>query len=361
MSDTPSTSVVTLRDLPIAARLVLATFLISVGVGYFSALVQLHFQQASPGQLMPEADDAVRAYSGDQKRPMSKIEALLEAPAELPFNGAGQMRTAFTKKSGGWEGKLKKLKPEEQQKLEAEREGERLALLEWIRAGADKESFDKGEDGDFVLPDSLAQQPVSEEYLVKEGGKSHVKIKSLFVDRCTSCHTKEDGGRDKKAAKFPLDTVEQIRPYAQVKEGAGGMSLSKLAQTTHVHLLGFSMLYGLTGLIFAFTSWPIPVRCVIGPLALIAQVIDISCWWLARLDPYYARMIVFTGGAVAVSLGAQILGSLFNLFDKMGKAVLVVMIVAALALGGVVKVKVIDPQLAREKVEAGIVKPEAAP
>ena len=41
----------TLRALPLAARLVLAVFLIAVGLGYGSALVQLHFQHASPGQL----------------------------------------------------------------------------------------------------------------------------------------------------------------------------------------------------------------------------------------------------------------------------------------------------------------------
>ena len=68
---------------------------------------------------------------------------------------------------------------------------------------------------------------------------------------------------------------------------ARGMSLSKLAQTTHVHMLGFSMLYGLTGLLFAFTSYPVFVRVLIAPLPLLAQIIDISFWWLARLDEPY--------------------------------------------------------------------------
>ena len=41
----------TLHKLPLAARMSLACFLISVGVGYFSALVQLHFQHAAPEKL----------------------------------------------------------------------------------------------------------------------------------------------------------------------------------------------------------------------------------------------------------------------------------------------------------------------
>ena len=51
-----TTSRPVLRDLPLAARLVIATFLLSVGIGYFSALVQLHFQHAKPGSLLPDAE-----------------------------------------------------------------------------------------------------------------------------------------------------------------------------------------------------------------------------------------------------------------------------------------------------------------
>src|SRR5262245_27341191 len=93
----------TLRDLPLAARLTLAAFLISVGIGYFSALVQLHFQHASPGSLLPTADDATKVYHGATgQRPMSKMEHLLEAEESLKLNSNGQMRTAFTSSSEGW-------------------------------------------------------------------------------------------------------------------------------------------------------------------------------------------------------------------------------------------------------------------
>src|SRR4051812_7411870 len=55
-----------LRDLPLAARLVLAVFLISVGLGYFSALVNLHFQEASAGEGLPTKDNVVNSYHGKQ-------------------------------------------------------------------------------------------------------------------------------------------------------------------------------------------------------------------------------------------------------------------------------------------------------
>src|SRR4051794_9420077 len=54
-------SYTSLSDFPLAARLVLAVFLISVGLGYFSALVNLHFQQASAGEGLPTKDDVVNS------------------------------------------------------------------------------------------------------------------------------------------------------------------------------------------------------------------------------------------------------------------------------------------------------------
>jgi len=90
----------TLRTLPLAVRLVLAVFLLSVGAGYCAGLVQLHFQHASPGKLLPGTDDTVRAYHNSTG--LSQLERLLMTEEGKPFNGSGTMRAAFTAKSGGW-------------------------------------------------------------------------------------------------------------------------------------------------------------------------------------------------------------------------------------------------------------------
>src|SRR3954468_24881244 len=61
---TPSGSRPTLRDLPLAAKLVVTTFLISVGLGYLWAMAQIHFKHASPGNPMPSVADLVARFSG---------------------------------------------------------------------------------------------------------------------------------------------------------------------------------------------------------------------------------------------------------------------------------------------------------
>src|SRR5205814_1569317 len=100
--------------------------------------------------------------------------------------------------------------------------------------------------------------------------------------RCARCHGKEGEQEDK-----PLDTFVVIKTYLPPKGNENpnaahpGLSTIKLAQSTHVHLLSFSMLYLLTGFILAFTRLPRFLKVVLCPLPLVVQVVDISCWWLA--------------------------------------------------------------------------------
>jgi hypothetical protein len=365
MNEPSSSPRFVLRNLPLAARITLAVFLISVGIGYFSALVQLHFQHASPGSLLPNGEDAVRMFSGSRgEKPKCHITILLEADEKLPWNGSGQMSAAFTTRSEGWKSSIKKRAQQlaggrrarkadakldlaaAEQALRAERDTERLAVLAWIEAGASKEDYTADR---FCLPEELAKRPLTKDYRQEENGVASIKIKSVFENRCLRCHA--EGGEDAKAAEKRLDSWEKLLPYVTAKSGGGAMSLTKLAQTTHVHLLGFSMLYGLTGLLLALTSYPGIVRLVLAPLPLVAQVVDISFWWLARTEPYgpqFAMGIRYTGMIVAGSLGLQILLTLFHLFGKWGKAVLIALIIGAGAGGYVVKEKVIDPFIAKE-------------
>jgi hypothetical protein len=352
----------TLRNLPCAARLVLAAFLISVGVGYFSALVQLHFQHAKPGSVMPTGDDAVRTFHGRVgEAPKSRLVRLIEAGEHETFNGTGQMSAAFTTRSSGWKSAIKtrakvgRRAPQgepdlarAEQELREERKAEQAVVLAWLTDGkADRASFEKDH---YCLTEEMAKLPLHKDYRHAEDPLG-VRIKKLWDDRCARCHMKE-GGEDANATQYPLEKAEQIAKYNKVEE-ASAMSLTKLAQTTHVHLLGFSMLYGMTGVILALTSYPGFLRVLLAPMPLVAQVVDISCWWLARLDapygPMFAMWIPITGAIVGGSLGLHILLTLWDLFGKFGKLVIVLL---ALAAGGgayVAKEKVIDPYMTKER------------
>jgi hypothetical protein len=335
----------------LAARVVLALFLVSVGLGYGAALVQVHFQHASPGQLLPGMDEVVRKFHGDSGPKVSKIQRLLEADEALPLNGSGSMASALTKRSDGWTSALRRRSEAE---VRREREGERQALLAWVKDGLKRDAYDADR-----LPALPADQPLTADFRNDDGS---VKIKSLLTTRCVRCH--QTDGDDAAAANFPLDTYERVQAYARPEAGAGAMSLTRLAQTTHAHLLSFAMLFMLTGLIVALSSYPGWLRGTLAPLVLLAQLADIACWWLARLDgptgEQFARLIVVTGGVVGAGLFLQIVLGLFDLFGTAGRAVLLLVLVGAGVSAGVLKQQVIDPQLKRELGDKAAVAPAPA-
>ena len=139
-------------------------------------------------------------------------------------------------------------------------------MLEWLEKGADKEAY---EQDSFCVSNALVGLPLDEQKFVGEpppdGGRT-VKIKTILDARCVRCH---EPSASSSAHKYPLDGYEQVAKYLKVNESQA-ISKEALIQSTHVHLLSFSMLYALTGLLFAFTGLPKPVRVVVAPLPLVA-------------------------------------------------------------------------------------------
>jgi mono/diheme cytochrome c family protein len=184
-----------------------------------------------------------------------------------------------------------------------------------------------------------------------------IKIKSIIDNRCATCHNKGSG--EAQADGIPLTNYEEIAtPHMEVKQAAAvngyirveePLSLTKLTQSTHAHLLSFAVLFSLTGGIFAFSSYNTKLRCLLGPWVVLAVFADVSLWWLARLSedwgPYFAMGIVFTGAAAGAGLFGQIVLSLFNMYGMMGKVVLALLFLLGGGIASLVWVNKIDPGL----------------
>lgn len=91
---------------------------------------------------------------------------------------------------------------------------------------------------------------------------------------------------------------------------------------------------------------------LIAPLPLVAQLLEIGCWWLARLDPRFVDGIQAAGGLVGAGVMLHIVLTLFSMYGKVGKG-LVVLALIAMAVGGwQVKQRYIDPYITQEKASA---------
>jgi hypothetical protein len=86
-------------------------------------------------------------------------------------------------------------------KLTAEREGEKNAMLAWIKTAEDarKKAY---EDDAFVLPPELAGKPLTAAF---KSNDTTVKVRTLINTRCAVCHK---AGEEKE--DFPLTSYDEI-------------------------------------------------------------------------------------------------------------------------------------------------------
>jgi mono/diheme cytochrome c family protein len=352
----------TLRDLPLPVKVVATVFLLAVGAGYGSAMVQLHMQDSKSGQPMPTVADVIRKYTGKVKfdpanappPPVSQLEALIMGPIEgQPWNGTGSMAPAFFHKDPAYK-KLIEAKPAEKARIDAEREGERAVSKWWIALSPDARKTAYDTDRCDIGADR-APAAITPEFKNADGT---YKIKSLLDARCARCHAPGEA-----QDKYPLSKYEEFEKYLTVPvqpQPVNGyikvsepIDVSKLTQSTHAHLLSFAVLFSLTGVIFACSSYPTGMRVILGPWVVIAVFTDVSLWWLARLcdewGPFFAMGIIATGGAAGMGLGAQITLSVFNMYGRKGKLMLAVMFGAGAGLAGFLFVNKIQPILAAKQ------------
>ncbi len=353
-----TTSRFTLRQLPLPAKLVVSTFLLAIGLGYTAAMVQLHMQDSKSGKPLPTVEDVILKYTGkrwctkdDVPRPICRIEQVITGDPTGDLLGKN-MAPAFFAKDGGEYEKLLKADPEWKPQLDAQRQGEQTAIALWAQADA-KTRENAYKTDRFLPPAEKAPNSITPTYRHPDGA---IKVKSILDERCARCHY--PGGSKSEPRLDNFDEIVKLLtvPAGTVVPESGGyvsiqkpMDIKVLTQTTHTHLLSFAMLFSLTGLVFAFTSYPTIVRCVVGPIVVIALVADISLWWLARLNepygPYFAMCIIGTGGLAGLGLAAQITLSLFNMYAWKGKMALLGLFAVAGGLGGWVAVTVVKPGL----------------
>src|SRR5438552_133155 len=129
-----------LRQLPLPTRRALAIALAAATIAYCALLFATYLQLTPSSSVVPDLRELDRLLF-EIKKPTSRIERLLEA-TDGPMSRSGTMRPAFTDQSLGWESLNQNLTADERAALLAEREGERLAMLDWVRMGASREAYE---------------------------------------------------------------------------------------------------------------------------------------------------------------------------------------------------------------------------
>jgi hypothetical protein len=174
------------------------------------------------------------------------------------------------------------------------------------RGGTKLEAALDGTMGDNVTP-AQKRQIIT---WISRGAKEEDfgSVQSLFLEQCATCHGKESG-----LPISPLTTYEEVTAYIQMDMGE---SIKRLVKVSHIHIFGMSFIFILTGGIFAFSEVSPGWRAVLIAIPFAAVWIDIGSWWFTKVEPLFAYTVIIGGILMGLSLAAQIVLSLYEMWIK---------------------------------------------
>lgn len=139
---------------------------------------------------------------------------------------------------------------------------ERFAIMQWVRDGADQDDY------------------------VDEG------IDKIIQERCVLCHNKQ-------AAVPDFTEFKVLKEMTGENEGA---TFGSLTRVSHIHLFGIGFIFMFVGLIFCFSETStVKYKSLAIGMPYVFLLVDIISWWLTKLHPMFAWLVVFAGMGMAIS------------------------------------------------------------
>lgn len=156
-------------------------------------------------------------------------------------------------------------------------EQDRLKIINWVRKGASEKSFhDQG-------------------------------IRKIMDTNCIACHSAASG--------MPVPDFTSFETIAQKAETDTGESFTALARVSHIHLFGIAFIFMFVGLIFSLASGiPKVLKSIVIVMPYIFLFIDIASWWLTKLNPNFAYLVIIGGGAMALSFAFMWVVSIYEMW-----------------------------------------------
>ena len=156
-------------------------------------------------------------------------------------------------------------------------EADRLKIINWVRKWADEKSF------------------------------NDTGIRKIFDNSCVACHSPPSG--------LPVPYFTKFENIAHVSETYTGASFSSLARVSHIHLFGIAFIFMFVGLIFSLASGiPKTLKSTVIVMPYIFLLIDIASWWLTKLNPHFAWLVIIGGGTMGLSFAFMWIVSMYEMW-----------------------------------------------
>ncbi len=142
-------------------------------------------------------------------------------------------------------------------------EQENFTIMQWVRDGADKADY------------------------------KALKIDKIIEKKCAVCHNEGAVG------------IPDFTDYANIEavtEQDEGATFTSLTRVSHIHLFGISFIFMFVGLIFSFsTTASSNYKSIAIGMPYLFLIVDILSWWLTKLHPMFASLIMIAGAGMGAS------------------------------------------------------------
>lgn len=159
-------------------------------------------------------------------------------------------------------------------------ESERFIIMQWDRDGAEQSEY---------IPSG---------------------VKKIIDTKCVMCHNEGASG-------IPDFTeFENIKELTTQDEGA---TFASLTRVSHIHLFGISFIFMFVGLIFSFAETSTTkYKCIAIGMPYAFLVFDILSWWLTKLHPMFALLVIIAGSGMGIAFAFMWVVSILEmwLFNK---------------------------------------------
>lgn len=142
-------------------------------------------------------------------------------------------------------------------------EQERFTIIQWTRDGAEQEDY------------------------------ASSGVQKIIETKCVMCHNADASG------------IPNYNDFAQLKavtEQDEGATFASLIRISHIHLFGIAFIFMFVGLIFSFSETaPVMIKSLAIGMPYVFLIADIMSWWLTKLHPMFAWLVIIAGMGMAVS------------------------------------------------------------
>jgi hypothetical protein len=131
------------------------------------------------------------------------------------------------------------------------------------------------------------------------------KIAPILNRDCILCHT--------PSINPSLPDLTQYKTVAEVAH-AGGATIPRLIRVSHIHLFGIAFILFFIGKIFLLCDLNVHVKRIAVAVPFVAMLLDVVSWFITKSISSFAYVVIFSGALMGISMGLQILLSVYQMW-----------------------------------------------